>query len=243
MAESLPTESITAGGPAAALSADQKRAQMQKFRWFHSIDLGDGVVTPGLKPLDRLRFQSDRVFSHPIEGQSMLDIGCWDGHFSFEAKRRGAGRVLATDHYVWNGPGWGQKGAFDLARSCLAPSVEDLEVDFQEMTPKSIGTFDVVLFLGVLYHLKEPLSGIERAASLAEKMLVVETHIDLRLAPEPPAMVLYPFDELNKDKSNWFGPNPSAVVGMLRTCGFSRVEIDEQYTWPGSSRALFHAIR
>lgn len=242
MADSPVTDSATSG-VATAPSAGEKRARMQQFRWFHSLDLGDGVVTPGLKPLERLRFQSARVFSHPVEGHSLLDIGCWDGHFSFEAKRRGAGRVLATDHYVWNGPGWGKKGAFDFARSCLAPSVEDLELDFQEMTPDNVGTFDTVLFLGVLYHLKEPLSGIERAAALAGKMLVVETHIDLRLAPEPPAMVLYPFDELNKDKSNWFGPNPSAVIGMLRTCGFSRVEQDMAYTWPGSSRALFHAFR
>lgn len=75
-----------AGG--AQLTAEEKRERMRALRWFHSLDLGDGIVTPGVKPRERLAFQSDRVFRHPVAGQSVLDIGCWDGHFSVEARRR-----------------------------------------------------------------------------------------------------------------------------------------------------------
>lgn len=229
--------------PATALTAGVKRERMQKLRWFHSLDLGDEVVTPGLKPRERLEFQAEHVFKHSVSGMSVLDIGCWDGFFSFEARRRGARRVLATDRYVWDGPGWGDKQAFELARECIAPDVEVRVIDFDDMSPGTVGSFDTVLFLGVLYHLKHPYAAIQRAASMADKVLVVETHVDVRLPDEPPAMVFYPFNELNKDPSNWWGPNASCVSAMLQTCGFSKVEIDHEYHWPGSQRCLVHAIR
>jgi len=229
--------------PATPRNAAETRSRVQEYRWFHSLDLGEGVVTPGVVSAERLQFQSERVFKHPVAGLSVLDIGCWDGHFSFEAKRRGATRVVGADHFVWSDAGWGDKGAFDLARSLIDPTVEEQVIALDDMTPESVGRFDVVLFLGILYHLKNPLGMIERIAALADKMLVIETHMDERLPAEPPAMVFYPFDELNKDPSNWWGPNPAAVIAMLRTCGFTKVEADEPYYSGGGSRCLIHAIR
>ncbi len=240
MPETTPPAAAQTAPP---LTADQKRERVQAFRWFHSLDLGDGVTTPGVVSRERLAFQSDRVFKHPIAGLSVLDIGCWDGHFSFEAKRRGATRVLGADHFVWGGPGWGDKGAFDLARALIDPTVEEREIDLPEMSPDTVGKFDVVLFLGILNHMKNPLAVVEQMAALATRMIAVETHMDQRLPPDPPAMVFYPFDELNKDPSNWWGPNPGAVIAMLRTCGFSKVEADEPYYSGGQSRCLVHAIR
>jgi len=233
-----------AGG--AQLTAEEKRERMRALRWFHSLDLGDGIVTPGVKPRERLAFQSDRVFRHPVAGQSVLDIGCWDGHFSFEARRRGGAAPRASSPPTTTsgtGPAGGSRAAFELARAAIDPGVEAREIPFEEMTPETLGVFDVVLFLGVLYHMKDPLGAVERAAALARRVLVVESHVDARLAPQPPAMVLYPFDELDGDPSNWWGPNPSCVAAMLRTCGFRTIEQDTDYRWPGSSRALFHAFR
>ena len=128
--------------------------------------------------------------------------------------------MLATDSYCWNGPGWGTKRAFELARRALGSHVEDLDIDALELSPERVGRFDLVLFLGVLYHLPNPLLGLERAASVTADRLIVETHVDLLDVPEP-AMRFYAGSELNGDPSNWWGPNPACVADMLRTVGFS----------------------
>ena len=84
---------------------DALRTEVSSIPWWHSIDLGDGVITPGIddspRKLHRLRLPQD------LTGKSVLDIGAWDGFFSFEAERRGASRVLALDSYAWNGSTWG----------------------------------------------------------------------------------------------------------------------------------------
>jgi hypothetical protein len=103
--------------------------------------------------------------------------------------------VLATDYYCWTGPGWGKKAAFDLAKQALAPEIEEKISDLFDLTPANVGTFDVVLLLGVLYHLKHPLLGLERVASLASAMMVVETVTALDSMYQP-TMVFYPGAEL-----------------------------------------------
>ena len=96
------------------------------------------------------------------KGLSVLDIGAWDGFFSFECERRGASRVVAADYFSWHGSGWGTKAGFTLARDVLGSKVEDVDIDVMDLTPERVGTFDLVLFLGVLYHLRHPLLALER---------------------------------------------------------------------------------
>ena len=210
--------------------ADLERAAAA-IRWAHRIDLGQGVITPGLwnTPgiLERLHLPAD------LSGQTVLDVGCWDGFYSFEAERRGASRVLATDSFTWQRKSWGSKDGFDLARRVLNSRVEDLEIDPLDLSPERVGMFDVVLFLGVLYHMKHPMLALERVAAVTRRLLVVETVIDLLYAPRP-ALAFYPGAELNQDDSNWFGPSPSAVEAMLRAAGLPRVE----RVWPSGGRLL-----
>ena len=86
---------------------------MKEIKWFHSIPLRDGIVTPGLdNSMDKL---GQVCLPADLTGKSVLDIGAWDGFFSFQAERNGAKRVLATDHFCWSGPGWGTKAGFDLS--------------------------------------------------------------------------------------------------------------------------------
>lgn len=236
--------SVAAKDAPEPLSADEKRARMQALRWYHTLDLGDGVITPGAVPAEALAQSAKRVFKHPIAGLSVLDIGCWDGYFSFEARRRGASGVVAADHFVWDGPGWGQKAAFDLAREAIDPSVEPLVIPFEDMTPDAVGErFDIVLYLAMLYHLKDPLGAIERAAAFAERMIVVETHVDNRLPADVPAFAFYPKDEVGGDPSVWWGPNVAGLRAALIACGFSKVEVDAPYSEVFPSRCLIHAWR
>jgi tRNA (mo5U34)-methyltransferase len=106
----------------------------------------------------------------------------------------------------------------------LGSKVEDQDIDVLELSPERVGTFDVVLFLGVLYHMRHPLLSVERVASVTRGMVVVETAVDM-LSCRRAAMAFYPGDELGCDATNWCGPNPAAVVGMLKVAGFKRVEI------------------
>jgi len=87
-----------------------------------------------------------------------------------------------------------------------------------------VGRFDLVLCLGVLYHLRHPLLALEKVFSVTADHLILETVTDL-VWTRYPVMRFYPGSELAGDASNWFGPNPPAVVGMLKAAGFSRVEI------------------
>jgi tRNA (mo5U34)-methyltransferase len=198
------------------------KAEVDAIRWYHAIDLGNGVRTPGLyDPADKVaRYH----IPADLSGRTVLDIGAWDGFFSFEAERRGAARVLATDSYAWSGTGWGSKRGFELARRVLESKVEDHDIDVMDLTPERIGTFDVVLFLGVLYHLRHPMLAIEKVASVCDHQLILETHVDC-VAQRKPTVRLYNWMELDADTTNFCGPNPAAVALMLYAAGFTRVEI------------------
>lgn len=192
------------------------------LRWYHTIDLGRGVVTKGIDDTPLRLARLDLPAS--LAGLTVLDIGAWDGFFSFECERRGAARVVAADWYSWRGDGWGTKAGFELARLALGSRVEDVEIDVMELSPERIGMFDLVLFLGVFYHLRHPLLALERIASVARETLILETVVDM-VGCRRPAMAFYPGRELNGDPTNWWGPNIAALEGMLRDVGFPDVRV------------------
>ncbi|MBA3262805.1 MAG: DUF1698 domain-containing protein [Thermoleophilaceae bacterium] len=228
-----------------ATSTDELRRQIAGIRWFHQIDLGNGIVTPGhdksAEKLPRIGLPDD------LRGKTVLDIGAWDGFFSFEAERRGAERVVAIDPNAWRVPvgpdnPWSGQEGFNLARRVLGSKVEDVDIGldeltperiggFDELTPERIGGFDIVLFMGVFYHLPDPLPILERVASVTAERLVLETHADL-LWLRRPAMVYYPGTELFGDDSNWWGPNLPLVKELLSAHGFRRVEVVHRRSFP-----------
>lgn len=192
--------------------------------WFHSLSLPNGETTAGEKPAAVLAAEAEVVFRPGVAGKRVLDIGAWDGFFSFEAERRGAAQVLATDHFCWSGEGWGTKAGFDYARRRLGSAVTSLDIDVPRIAPETVGLHDVVLFLGVLYHVKDPLAALERAASVTGELLVVETATALDILPWP-VMRYYSGTELNDDPTNFWAPNRRCLEGMTRDLGFSRIEM------------------
>ena len=224
------------------MNTNDLQTKADALRWFHTIDLGQGVVTRGVdnSPMRLARIQ----LPEDLSGRSVLDVGAWDGFYSFEAERRHASRVVASDHYAWHGTGWGTgrgKAGFELARAARGSQVEDIDVDVMDLAPERVGTFDVVLFLGVLYHLPNPLLALERVSSVTNDLLVLETVVDM-VGITRPAAAFYPERELNDDPTNWWGPNQAAVQGMLRHVGFKRVDLitpirSAPYR---AARAVFH---
>lgn len=210
---------------------------MAEVKWYHSIDLGQGIVTPGQG--DTAAVLRTLGMPERLDGLSVLDIGAWDGFYSFEAERRGAARVLATDDFCWGGPGWGTKAGFDLAHEAFNSRVESKEIPVLEISPDTVGQFDLVLFLGVLYHMRHPLLALERVASVTKRQLILETGTDMTWFRKP-LLAYYPGDEAADDPTNWCGPNPAAVEGMLRTVGFTRVEVHHRLA---PVRALARSLR
>lgn len=215
-------------------STDQLRREVAGIRWFHRIDLGNGIVTPGhdksAQKLPRLGLPVC------LRGKTVLDVGAWDGFFSFEAERRGAERVVAIDPNAWGAPlgpdnPWSGQEGFKLARRVLGSKVEDVDIALDELTPERIGRFDVVLFMGVFYHLPDPLPVLERVASVTAERLILETHADL-LWLRRPAMVYYPGTQLLGDDSNWWGPNLPLVKELLRAQDFRRVVVVHRRSFP-----------
>jgi tRNA (mo5U34)-methyltransferase len=218
---------------------DALRRQVQSLPWFHEIDLGNGIVTPGRTKAEVLRAAADIYFGASLSGKSVLDIGCYDGFQSFEAHRRGARRVLATDHFIWAHDAR-CRTAFDIARLHVGREVEVMDIDVADLSVEKVGTFDLVLFAGVFYHLRHPFLTLERVAQLATETLIVETHLDALDVPRP-AMIFYPTTELNNDPTNWWGPNPACVQAMLHDVGFPHIT---QHILPGTiNRGVFRATR
>jgi tRNA (mo5U34)-methyltransferase len=196
---------------------------VNELTWFHTIDLGEGKVTPGKdnspERLARIRMPES------LAGRTVLDVGAYDGFFSFEAERRGASRVLATDSFMWGGHR-DRKPAFDYARERLGSRVEDQVVDVLDLSPETVGgPFDVVLFLGVLYHMRHPLLALERIASVTGELLILETET-AHLATRAPAVRYF------LEGNDWCAPNEAAIRSMLADVGFRRVERVHRYSAP-----------
>ncbi len=244
------------------MNRDEKTDLLNKVPfWFHSIDCGEGIVTNGRKDLILLQNELRQMSLPDLHGKSVLDIGAWDGFFSFAAEELGADRVLALDHYVWSMdlseqqkywseckkkniipkpyhviPGhWnpvtlpGKKG-FDTAHRIKNSSVEQVVGDFMTIDPLEIGQFDIVFFLGVLYHLEEPLRGLKRLSMFARELAVIETAAVYMKGYEDNSLLeFYETNELGGDIGNWFAPNLAGLKKLCGAAGFKRVKVMSAY--------------
>ena len=203
--------------------------------WFHNLHLPDGTQTAPQHPLgDFPRFKWEQIAPHipeDLSGKSVLDLGCNAGFYSFELAGRGA-TVLGVDldrRYLKQAR-WAS-GIFGL---------ED-KVSFKRMQVYDVvnieGTFDIVLFMGLFYHLRYPLLALDVVAKKVKDLLIFQTLTmpgdeimtppqdigihdrDLMRDPGWPKMAFIE-NRLAGDGTNWWAPNASAVEAMLRSSGF-----------------------
>jgi tRNA (mo5U34)-methyltransferase len=208
----------------ALAATDITQEQVDRFKWWHSIDFGKGIASKGTKTRDMLEREFEIVFRHGVNQKSVYDIGAWDGAFSFEARRRGATGVVATDGAIWaNAAPWTSRAPFDFANIALGAGVHGMTMNIYDMSHEIMSPRDVVLFLGVLYHLQHPLLALQRVADLTRDYAVIETETSLDMWEEP-VMKFFPGSEFHGDRSNWCAPNIRCMVAWLKTVGFRAIE-------------------
>ena len=190
--------------------------------WYHSFELPDGTRIDGFMTVEQ---QKRRYAQFPIpedlRGKRLLDIGAWDGWFSFEAARHGAD-VTAIDCV--------ELATFLDVRDRLESKVDYRIMDFYELPGAGLGKFDVVFFLGVLYHVRHPLLALEIVCALTKDVAIVDSFVTdpddwQEHAGEIPTMEFYELDELGNQFGSWVGPSVPCLLAMCRAAGFARVEL------------------
>ncbi|MEO5925950.1 MAG: DUF1698 domain-containing protein [Bryobacteraceae bacterium] len=214
------------------------RVSMEESRGlYHSFRLPDGRILRGANALE---FLEERVatfgLAEDLRGKQLLDIGPWDGYFTFEMGRRGA-EVTAIDYVDLD--------TFRALHKVSKSSARYLRMDVFELSPERVGTFDIVLCLGVLYHLRYPIEGLEKICAITRDVCIVDTFVsdgDAWLAGERPAIPTSEFferRELGGQFDNWWGPSVDVVAAWIRTAGFARAEV----LWVGTAAARYAAHR
>jgi tRNA (mo5U34)-methyltransferase len=203
---------------------DWKR-EFESSGWWHSFELPDGSIIEGRCNLLGLK---QRLANFPIpsdlNGKRVLDIGTWDGWYAFELAKRGA-HVLAID--CWDNPRFHEmRRMLNLERQ-----VDYRLLDVYDISPETVGRFDIVIFFGVLYHLKHPLLALERVCSVTRDLACVDSFV-LREPHQPElpfegrlVMEFFETDEFGGQTDNWVAPSAPCLAAFCRTAGFARVEL------------------
>lgn len=209
------------------MNTDELKAEVAKYKWWHQINLGNGVVTPGECDHGQTPQELSERWGIPqdLTGKSVLDIGCWDGLFTVACLRRGAATVDAVDvverptmYLVTRALGY----ADSLA---VAQYVRDAQEDMR------VFSADVVLCFGVIYHVERPLEVIRNAVWAAQELVIIETAVDLQTAP--PAWILKRGH--GGDPTNIWYPNAAAVLDAMKTFGCESAKM----IWHMHGRATF----
>jgi len=214
----------------------KERAEADEY-WFHKIELWPGYVTPGwsdpaTEKLPHFGMPKD------LRGMRVLDVGCAEGFFSFEAERRGAEEVVSLDSYP------GSIERFNICRDSLQSRATGYLCNVYDLSPRSFGTFDLVLFYGVLYHLRNPILALEKILSVCSGSMLLQCKVDPALEEEglkdqvlsrfyPKGMDSGPDDDGNPllDPTVFFVPNRNCVRAMVECAGFVKIETVSENPW------------
>jgi tRNA (mo5U34)-methyltransferase len=216
-------------------STDEIRSRVEELGpWFHNLDLGGVRTAPshflGDYPAVKWRRFADAIPTD-LTGRTVLDIGCNAGFYSLEMKRRGASRVLgidSDDEY--------------LTQARFAAEVNEMEIEFRNLSVYDVASlgekFDVVLFMGVFYHLRHPLLALDLIHEHVTRDTLVFQSMQRGGDTVQPVKHDYDFWEIDHfhrlgypkmhfveqryadDPTNWWIPNRACVEAMLRSSGF-----------------------
>lgn len=208
--------------------------------WYHKIELPGGVTTPGWAPLapEAYRIPDD------LTGLRVLDVGAWDGYWTFEALRRGAAQVVAIDDFSdylglleeSDRQAW---ATFDLCRDAFGYGPERcqrIEMSVYEVNPERLGEFDMVFFFGTLYHLRYPLLALDMLSSVCKGDIFIETAVCDDFSPYRggfghgysgghAVMEFYPTSEYGNNPTNWWAPTTACLGLMTMAAGWPNTDV------------------
>jgi tRNA (mo5U34)-methyltransferase len=247
------------------LTAEQMQQRIHELGpWFHNLDLAGIQTAPQhfLGDYPRVKWQRFAdALPADLRGQTVLDIGCNGGFYAIEMKRRGADRVVGID-----------SDAMYLAQARFATEVIGVDIELHQLSVYDVArlseTFDLVLFMGVFYHLRHPLLALDLIHEHVARNLLVFQSMQRgsdRVAPVAPD---YPFSERDifnrpgfprlhfleqayaSDPTNWWVPNRACSEALLRSAGFeilghpeAEVFLCRRQELPNGSRAVYPAHR
>ena len=226
------------------------RAEVESYPWYHTLELGDGVVTKGMfdhRPvLDRYPIPAD------LSGKRCLDVATMDGYWAFEMERRGAASVTAIDLEDPEDLDWPaslrqdhdksldetKADRFALAKRALGSSVDRVVLSAYELSP-DLGTFDFVFCGDLLLHLKDPITPVERIRSVCAESAVIANVITRFRLHEKRALA-----ELDGiDGFVWWTTNLAGLVRIVRAAGFSHVDAAEPFELPFRTGGDWRGLR
>lgn len=211
-----------------------REAVASRALWYHTIELPSGVTTPGwfdLRPI------VDRLPWPDVRGKRCLDVGTYDGYLAFELERRGASEVVATDiadHALWDWPpslrgagtetlaartGEDKTGGFAIAREALGSKVEHKLISVYDLSPESVGTFEVVVCGALMLHLRDPLGALQAIRSVCDGAFLSSEAVNLRLTAQHPRTPMASLDGVST-RLHWWLPNTAGHRQMVRSSGF-----------------------
>jgi tRNA (mo5U34)-methyltransferase len=206
--------------------------------WYHSIDLGHGVITPGfVDHRDQLPYYA---LPASMEGMRVLDVATFDGFWAFEFERRGA-EVVAADVASWSdvdvprvmlpyaadfGLDRATGSGFRLAHEILGSNVRRIECSVYDLDPAEIGTFDLVFISDLLVHLRDPQLAVERAFSVCRgEVIVADVY-----TPKLEGLGDVPLAVFTAPSETWWLPNIPTLRAVMRTAGFESIDEISRFT-------------
>ena len=233
-----------------SLSADDLRREVDKYPWYHTLDLGQGVKTPGM--FDHAPVLQHYPLPDDLSGKTCLDVATMDGYWAFEMERRGAASVTAIDLEDPSQLDWPaslrehhdksmdetKATRFALARQCLGSNVNRVLLSAYDLSPE-LGMFDFVFCGDLLLHIKDPMTALENIRSVCAGSAVIVTVIKkFRLYENRPMAELDGIDHFE-----WWVTNMQGLIRMVKAAGFARVEPSDTFELPFSKGGDWRGLR
>lgn len=177
--------------------------------WHHTFEVFPGLITPGTHEPHAL-FGMLELTPERVRGKRILDVGASNGYFARELDRMGAD-VLAFDYRDR------RRAGFDIMERCYGHEIDHVQGNISEIARMGLGEFDIILCLGVIYHLPDPIRALWELRAMCRETMFVETYVEH--FDGPPAARYYHSGELNKDYTNFWAFNVPCVEAICWDVG------------------------